>query len=123
MANPVPNDACTPFQITVDGTLEAVLRTGLRLEEIHRLEGPACIQMIRYHAGSETYARMVKIEIDVTGSGIWRITPRGASDEIRIIRPIPPGSEIRARLVRGEDVDAGALPDLSAFDVRLEVFG
>jgi|GEM_PF-6173124 len=123
MAQPVPNDACVPFQILLDGTLEDVLRTGTRLEASQQLDAPGCLQLIRYSAGSETYARLVRIEVEITGQGTWRITPQGAADELRILRPIPPGSVVVARLTRGEGVDVSALPDLSAFDVRLEIYG
>jgi len=111
-----------PFQITLASTLQAVLVSGERVEETRQM-GDSRIQLIRFHAGNETYARLVRIVIEVSGQMPWRIIPAKASDEIRLDRYVRDGCSMSVRLERGEDVNAEALPDLSAFDVLLEVFG
>lgn len=113
-----------PFQITLASTLQAVLVSGERVEETRQM-GDSRMQVIRYHAGNETYARMVRIVIEVSGQSTWRIIPAKASDEIRLDRYIKNGSTMTVRLERGEGVNGEALQSagLDKFDVLLEVLG
>jgi len=111
-----------PFQLSLFSTLGAVLVDGTQVEAIKQMSDSR-LQIIRYHATDEAYARLVRIVIEVSGQTTWRITPSKASEEIRIDRYIKAGSMLRVALERGEEVNVDALPDLSSSDVLLEVLG
>ena len=93
-----------PFQLTLSSTLGAVLVDGAQVEEIKQM-GDARLQLIRFHATDEEYARLCRIVIEVSGQTTWRIIPAKASDEIRLDRYIKSGSMLRVALERGDAVN------------------
>lgn len=113
-----------PLSLALVGKLGEVLRGSGYLRKEAELGAYGRVQLIRYFCGSDAYARLVRIRIQVPGQQDWVITPRGSEDEIYLERWVPKGKRLVIGLERGVDVDARALPDpFPDIDVRLEVMG
>ncbi len=113
-----------PLSLALVGKLEGVLQGSGYLREEASLGAHCRIQLIRYFCGSDAYARLVRIRIQVPGQQDWVITPKGAEDEIYLERWVERGKRVTISLERGVDVQAAALPNpLPDIDVRLEVLG
>lgn len=113
-----------PVSLVLLGKLGDVLLGSGRIQKEADQGAYSRVQLIRYFCGSDAYARLVRIRIQVPGQQDWVITPKGSEDEIYLERWVPKGKRLVISLERGVEVAAAALPNpFPEVDVRLEVFG
>ncbi len=113
-----------PVSMVLLGKLADVLLGAGAIRKESDLGSYGRVQLIRYFCGSDAYARLVRIRIQVPGQQDWLITPKGSEDEIYLERWVPKGKRLVISLERGVEVAAAALPNpFPPVDVRLEVFG
>lgn len=113
-----------PLFLELTGKLAEVLTGSGYLSTTDRSRGWRRYQVIRYFCGDDTFARLVRIELIVSGELRYRITPASGTDTISLDGLIPEGAQLELRLTRAPQVAIAALPSpLPDVDLRLEVFG
>lgn len=113
-----------PLFLEVTGKLADVLRGQGYLSAKDRTRGIRRHQLFRYFCGDDTFARLVRVEVLVSGQTRYKITPKSGADEVYLDGLIAEGDELEIRITRAPQVVPAGLPDpLPDIDLRLEVFG
>lgn len=71
-----------PLSLALVGKLGTVLVAAGSIEAQDETRGWRRYQMLRYFCGSLAYARLVRLQIIVSGEVRYTITPKGAEDEL-----------------------------------------
>ncbi|HJV39996.1 MAG TPA: hypothetical protein VJ549_00525 [Geothrix sp.] len=112
-----------PLSLVLVGRLSTVLNYG-QIEAVDESRGRRRYQLIRYFCGSEVYARIIRIQIVVSGEVRYTITPQGPKDELKLEGFAREGASIAVRVIRDPDTDPAVFPvPFPDADVRVEVFG
>ncbi|HZU53211.1 MAG TPA: hypothetical protein VFF77_04920 [Holophagaceae bacterium] len=116
--------ALNPLFLELTGKLVDVLTGQGYIVATDRTRGWRRHQLFRFFCGDDTFARLVRIEVVVSGETRYRITPKGGEDEIQLDGLIPEGAAFEIRLVRAPQLVIAALPSpMPDVDLRLEAFG
>ena len=113
-----------PLYLELTGKVGDVLTDVGYVSTTDRTRGWRRHQLFRYFCGDDTWARLVRIQVLVSGQMRYQITPKSGADEIYLDGLIEEGASLEIRLVRGPQVAIGALPSpFPDVHLRLEVFG
>ncbi|WP_257303397.1 hypothetical protein [Geothrix campi] len=118
-----PDSELNPLSVSLVGRVATVMSNG-RIEARDESRGWRKYQLIRYFCGSDAYARIMRIQIEVAGEIRYNITPKGPVDELYIEGLVKEGAPLVVRVVRDPNTDPSVFPvPFPDADVRVEVFG
>ena len=113
-----------PLFLELTGKMGDLLTGRGYLSATDRTRGWRRHQLLRYFCGDDTWARLVRIRLLVSGELRYSITPKSGADEVYLDGLVPEGAAVEIQLARAPEVELAGLPNpFPDVDVRLEVFG